>query len=86
MTGRIIRHLGQPWEDVGEIDVTLRAESGAHAEDRATLWATRTFGPSYLQWVLVYDLGPLAPCSVPGCGHQPTGRTYRVVARRLEPR
>jgi hypothetical protein len=86
MTARTIQHAGQPWQDVGEINITLWAQSGAHAEDRAHLWAVNRYGPTDLDSVTVTDLGPLPACAYPGCQHQPEGRTYRVTARRLEPR
>ncbi len=66
---------------VQQVDVTLWAESGAQAQDRAEQWAARLYGACRLDSVMVYDLGPLAPCDVPGCEHQPAGRTYRVEAR-----
>jgi hypothetical protein len=86
MTHRTIQHLGQPREDVGDIDIILWAETGAHAIDRAHLWAIHTYGPTDLDGVTATDLGPLPPCDIEGCQHQPQGRTYRVTARRLEPR
>ena len=80
-----VRHLGQPWQNTGQIDLTLWAETGAHAQDRAHLWAIRQYGPCDLDSVSIYDLGRLAPCEVPGCDHQPAGRTYRITARILQP-